>query len=417
MAEYILNQVASEVQQAINKALTSVQTVNGVKPDESGNVRIEVGGADWNQNDPKAPDYVKNRPFYGNIETIEVNETCNVGGYSSGYNKAKELGNLLQSDNDLSNVVVTINETEYALVYNDNLGWWDLKDGGNYSIQIGSTGTYILASYLSDGTVSGTATFTGYYKTGEIKQLDPKYIKDMYYTEGGLVEILPETTLTTDENNPGEFAITENPPVLEAGKTYIVNWNGTEHKCIGLDLSALASGGVGLGDVYTYTDGAVGTAATGEPFIILYVPGTALFAGDIYSGATSVTIAIYGNGEIVHKLDAKYLPTPDLVITISHSLDFKVNASDVDITGGSVEAVCEKLLSGVPVDIRVRGFEKSGSYAAYADEVTARGLYYGERLFVDWLVVGAEIRTFGITFNMDGTIFSTSNRKVATTKY
>lgn len=70
MAEYILNQVASEVQQAINKALTSVQTVNGVKPDESGNVRIEVGGADWNQNNPKAPDYVKNRPFYE--ETVET---------------------------------------------------------------------------------------------------------------------------------------------------------------------------------------------------------------------------------------------------------------------------------------------------------------------------------------------------------
>lgn len=122
--------------------------------------------------------------------------------------------------------------------------------------------------------------------------------------------------------------------------------------------------------------------------------------------------------EVARKLDAKYLPTPDLVITISHSLNFKVNASDVDITGGSVEAVCEKLLSGVPVDIRVRGFEKSGSYAAYADEVTAIGFYYDEQLFVNWLVVnGSEIRTSRIIFNMDGTIFSTSNHYVATTEY
>lgn len=43
MEEYILPQVASEVAKAINKALTSVQTVNGVAPDESGNVNVEGG--------------------------------------------------------------------------------------------------------------------------------------------------------------------------------------------------------------------------------------------------------------------------------------------------------------------------------------------------------------------------------------
>lgn len=133
---------------------------------------------------------------------------------------------------------------------------------------------------------------------------------------------------------------------------------------------------------------------------------------------TPATAKIIVTNEVARKLDAKYLPTPDLVITISHTLDYEVNASDVDITGGSVEAVCEKLLSGVPVDIRVRGFEKAGSYAAYADEVTARGFYYAGRLYVNWLVIyGPEIRTSRIIFNMDGTIFSTINQKVATTEY
>ena len=65
--------------------------------------------SNWNQNDEAAPDYVKNRTHYDVIQTIEVNETCNVGSYC--YSN-KELGNLLKSDNDLSNVVVTINKTE-----------------------------------------------------------------------------------------------------------------------------------------------------------------------------------------------------------------------------------------------------------------------------------------------------------------
>lgn len=133
---------------------------------------------------------------------------------------------------------------------------------------------------------------------------------------------------------------------------------------------------------------------------------------------TAATAKVIVTNEVARKLDAKYLPTPDLVITISHSLDWKVNASDVDITGGSVEAVCEKLLSGVPVDIRVRGFEKAESYAAYADEVTARGFYYAGKLHVSWLVIyGSQIRISRIFFNMDGTISSIFNEKVATTEY
>ena len=132
---------------------------------------------------------------------------------------------------------------------------------------------------------------------------------------------------------------------------------------------------------------------------------------------TPATAKVIVTNEVARKLDAKYLPTPDLVITISHSLNFKVNPSDVDITGGSVEAVCEKLLSGVPVDIRVRGFEKSGSYAAYADEVTARGFYYAGCLFVQLLIAnGTGITHYSITFNMDGTVKATSTRSVATTE-
>ena len=44
MDEFILPRSASEVAKAIEKALTSVQTINGIVPDENGNVVIHVIG-------------------------------------------------------------------------------------------------------------------------------------------------------------------------------------------------------------------------------------------------------------------------------------------------------------------------------------------------------------------------------------
>lgn len=62
-----------------------VRTVNGVEPDEHGNVTIEItaGGSDWNQNDPAQPDYVKNRTHWeeGSQTVIEwEGENGNVEG-------------------------------------------------------------------------------------------------------------------------------------------------------------------------------------------------------------------------------------------------------------------------------------------------------------------------------------------------
>lgn len=48
----------------------AVKTINGVEPDEDGNVEITAGiQADWSQNDETAPDYIKNRPG-GYISTV-----------------------------------------------------------------------------------------------------------------------------------------------------------------------------------------------------------------------------------------------------------------------------------------------------------------------------------------------------------
>lgn len=133
------------------------------------------------------------------------------------------------------------------------------------------------------------------------------------------------------------------------------------------------------------------------------------------------TASLYITRETVHKIDAKYLPDgvgsvePDMVITISHGLRTAINAKDVSITSGSVEGVSEKLWSGVPVDIRVRGFEVNGSYMAQAAEIKVTGYYYGGHLFVEWLFPNvSSITCVEIKFDMDGAVVEVTNRRVLT---
>lgn len=57
----------------ISKLNSKVTTVNGASPDDNGNVEVQAGvQSDWNQNDETAIDYVKNRPFYKELDDVTV---------------------------------------------------------------------------------------------------------------------------------------------------------------------------------------------------------------------------------------------------------------------------------------------------------------------------------------------------------
>lgn len=70
--EYILPQVAREVEEAIRKALTSVQTVNGIAPDESGNVVISVVHVTDEQIASAVAAYIDEHGIPGGSRTDEV---------------------------------------------------------------------------------------------------------------------------------------------------------------------------------------------------------------------------------------------------------------------------------------------------------------------------------------------------------
>lgn len=109
-------------------SLGKVKTVDGVEPDENGNIEVEVNSEqinpDWNQNDPAQPDYVKNRTHWveGSGATIEWDgstegrDSFTVEETATTYYKVSDI---TPSKNELLNGTMTIlvngNSSEIAL--------------------------------------------------------------------------------------------------------------------------------------------------------------------------------------------------------------------------------------------------------------------------------------------------------------
>lgn len=126
-----------------------------------------------------------------------------------------------------------------------------------------------------------------------------------HWTESVVVEVLPETVLlgTTDELM--EITV---PFALTVGETYAVEWNGAAYECVAQEFDTGDGVFISLGDI-----GAMeGNPTTGEPFIVAALPEE-LAALGLYGliipldGSSEATVAIYSDGEGVHKLDNKYL--------------------------------------------------------------------------------------------------------------
>jgi hypothetical protein len=156
-----------------------------------------------------------------------------------------------------------------------------------------------------DCMVEGALTLAIYHNSEIIHPLDGKYLPEgVPYSEGGVVEILPETEVMA--SGDGSEALVSNNVVLEVGKTYLINYNGVEYTCITQDLSAIFQGAVGVGNLAMME-----LPDTGEPFAMVYDPTMGIVLMD-YAVAESgvdtlVTVAIYHNGEVIHKLDNKFI--------------------------------------------------------------------------------------------------------------
>lgn len=144
-------------------------------------------------------------------------------------------------------------------------------------------------------------------KAGGVSSWNDLTDKPFYAEPLPTYEVLPETTVEGEGDLP-----LPTPLNLIVGQKYVVKWNGIEYSSVAVEVSTNGMTVYCLGDVYPLTGGEIGTAPTGEPFIIMDA-GMEIAEGVYgvmrdFTGATTVTLSITGGGyENIKKLDNKYL--------------------------------------------------------------------------------------------------------------
>jgi hypothetical protein len=149
-----------------------------------------------------------------------------------------------------------------------------------------------------------------------IKHINPKYIKDMYYTEGEeklLFEVDPliNNNISTD---PCYYLPYTNAIDLGEATQLAVTWDGVVYNC---SITALSEDGISLATVGNMALMDASALDTGEPFLVglfLGEAGAALGFGGIVQWAAdgnqqhSISVSTIAGGKI-HKIDNKYINT------------------------------------------------------------------------------------------------------------
>lgn len=172
---------------------------------------------------------------------------------------------------------------------------------------------YDTAKTLIKGLVQKMKSFRGNWNQNDPTADD--YIKNRpFYTEQAEIVILPETTIN------GEGSVNIKAPLI-VGQEYKITWNGVVYRSIARDYSGYRM--IGNNAVYEYDNG-IGYN-TGEPFaaetngdnlsLSLYIDDTV---------AEPPTVSITTFGEVVHKIDEKYIPD-----IFAHKDDIIYNTKDV----------------------------------------------------------------------------------------
>lgn len=351
-------------------SLGKVKTVNGVEPDENGNIEVEAGGSveqvqpNWNQNDPAQPDYVKNRTHW--VEgSKEVLLDANV---------------TMVSCED-----PTFRQSEISSVPN-------LVEGNSYTIAIDGVETSITAqkgelfgadvTYIGDiAIVSMTAPAGGVNFCYLVSDSFPTSMFVLYNNTADTILLkichdattyhpldegfIPDTIARVSDIPEVNYPVTSvngmtGDVVIEGGSGGggVTSWNELEDKPFGEEVSLselYASEGIafsqhiGYSDVYVSEQGAVpaiqlvvgntyfvnwegteyqciaadysGRATclgnlsimrygddTGEPFLVMSMPSYDQYAVATKDTAATHSVGIYEGSVTIHTIDPKFLP-------------------------------------------------------------------------------------------------------------
>ena len=267
----------------------------------------------WNQNDPTKEDYIKNRPFYEELNVwttllsttqygpFEFNSTFNAYMYEIKATYQLVVGNTYK---------ITWDGAEYQCVAQDasaimpdsvalgNCSAFGL-DGNNEPFAIATDNRYIAYMSNTDGNHTVAIEELGTL----VHKIDGKYLPEgMGYIEIIKDEIIPETRFDG-------FAVMQEPlyaisislgfePIID-GK-YTVRWDGVDYTVPGV----LVSGVFCLGNT-NYADMLPGGDI---PFAIISHPTSEGVYFVTESTAESHTVAISGPVKVAHKMDKDCLP-------------------------------------------------------------------------------------------------------------
>lgn len=264
------------------------------------------GVSSWND--------LTDRPF-GDMEVVLAAEK--TFSTTAGTNKFTDLNASMV--NDGQEIIVRFDGSRYECKVKD----WGEGIGlatDNYSEFMAGTSSLpfclIFKSTQTNISCSSGEHTASVYAVETVK-MPGKYLPEgLPYAEGGMVELLPETQAVEGDD---AFGLMDAINGVEVGGTYTVTYNGVSYECMAYLFEMEGVPFVVFGDVTQL--GLEG--GNGEPFLMLIVPADMVAAMGAAAritpldGATSVTIAISGGGETVHKLDNKYLDL-DWLPTISY---------------------------------------------------------------------------------------------------
>ena len=304
--------------------LGGVKTVNGIEPDENGNIQIEAGSqSDWNAAEGE-PGHIRNRPFCSQFTIADVlPETqamydAGEGIFAIPDNFPMESGKTYTVNWNGTPYVCTAETVEgffpvpvcalgdtNAVIYGRPSGiapfcMASLPD--EFAAQFGA-GTVIMPL---DGTTSLTISVSG--EVEKVEKLSGKYLPEglprSEFTNG---TVLPETT----GNDIGGAFLVEGECKLTSGQEYTVYWNGTPYVCTAYDFAWNGVHTVALGDENVLNGGEpAGTVPFGIMRItvdmgLMISDGVFAYPAD---GSKSLTISITGSIETITTIAEKFLP-------------------------------------------------------------------------------------------------------------
>ncbi len=162
-----------------------------------------------------------------------------------------------------------------------------------------TAGLYMWFAGGEDTEASVTYSFT--YVDGELKHLDSKYIKDMYYDNGTVVtELVPLQTINNFVLMENSIYGSENPFSinLEEGATYVVNWDGDRYELVCDRADGINYIG-NVNYVFVNTGGDI-------PFAVLSVDGYTYVVTESTKASHEIIITEYRHD--LKQVDIKYLP-------------------------------------------------------------------------------------------------------------